>query len=63
MPFLSYAPPFGDLIMLCSESGIIVLNKNGLCHGKALFIIEYEHEMHPVTYSKRKKGSLGRHLK
>lgn len=49
--------------MLYSDSGVIVLSKNGLCHGGALFIIEYEYEMHPVTYSKRKKGSLGRYLK
>jgi len=56
MSCLSHAAPFGDLFMLCIDSGVIVLSKNGLCHGKAQFIIEYE--MHPTTYSKREKVIL-----
>jgi hypothetical protein len=54
MSCLSHAPPFGGLIMLYSDSGVIVLSKNGLCHGKAQFIIEYE--MHATTYSKKEKA-------
>jgi hypothetical protein len=54
MSCLSHAPQFGGLIMLYSDSGVIVLSKNGLYRGKAQFIIEYE--MHPTTYSKREKA-------